>query len=83
MAVNPSDSDGESDGGDDGEEWRFSLEDIEQRTDEEDEEGNVAGSLSPAGEITAGDIDLENALFVLVGIALAVLVLVGFMNILP
>ena len=71
-------------GGED--EWRFSLEDIGERdeSDAEGEEGgNVAGAFSPADEIEAGDIDLENALFVLVGIAIAVAGLAGFVNILP
>jgi hypothetical protein len=81
MAVDPSDSDA-----DDGE-WRFSLSDIEARTDDGDDEGtnegNVAGSFSPAETIEAGDIDVENALFVLVGVALAVLAVAGFANILP
>jgi len=73
-----------------GEEWRFSLEDIERRhaenaePDDVDEGGgNVAGDLSPDDEVEAGDIDLENALFVLFGIALAVLMFAGFANVLP
>jgi len=86
MATNPGDGDDEG-------EWRFSLEDIEKREQSPAEEadegdgdetgGNVAGSFRPTGEMEAGDIDLENALFVLVGVALAVLVLAGFMTILP
>ncbi|MEF8784271.1 MAG: hypothetical protein V5A39_04460 [Haloarculaceae archaeon] len=81
MAVNPEDTDGNDDG------WRFSLEDIEERdgSDQEDDEegGNVAGSFSPADEIESGDIDLENALFVLFGVAIAVAGFAGFVNILP
>jgi preprotein translocase subunit Sec61beta len=85
MATNPDDPSED-------EEWRFSLEDIEQRNadgagggDDGDEDGggNVAGAFSPDEEIEAGDIDPENALFVLVGVALAVLVLAGFANVLP
>jgi hypothetical protein len=45
--------------------------------------GNVAGSFTPAEGIEAGDIDVENALFVLVGAVLAVLVVAGFATILP
>jgi hypothetical protein len=45
--------------------------------------GNVAGALSPADEIEAGNIDVENALFVVTGVALAVLAAVGFANVLP
>jgi hypothetical protein len=77
----------------DEEKWRFSLEDIEQRNvddgddgeadDGEVDGGNVAGTLSPGEEIEPGDIDVENALFVLVGVALAVLALAGFANVLP
>jgi len=71
-------------------EWRFTLEDIEQRnadakTDEESDEegGNVAGALSPDEEIEAGNIDLENAVFVVLGIVLAVLAVAAFANVLP
>jgi hypothetical protein len=82
MAANPDGAEGDED------EWRFSLEDIRERDEDdperdEDDGGNVAGALSPADEIEAGDIDLENALFVLVGIAIAVGGLAGFVNILP
>ncbi|PSQ57100.1 MAG: hypothetical protein BRD23_08970 [Halobacteriales archaeon SW_9_67_25] len=82
MAADP-------DPADDQEEWRFSLADIEQRnadngeTDDSEEGGNIAGTLSPEEDIDPGDIDVENALFVLVGVALAVLALVGFANVLP
>ncbi len=91
MAANPSGPEGgeaESDG--DGEEWRFSLSDIEERdrdasedAEEDSDGGNVAGALTPDEDIEAGDIDVENAAFVLVGVVLAVLVLAGFANVLP
>jgi hypothetical protein len=72
-------------------EWRFSLSDVEQRDATENgedegergDEGNVAGALSPDEEIKTGDIDVENALFVVTGVALAVLAVVGFANVLP
>jgi hypothetical protein len=87
----------DTDPADDQEEWRFSLAEIEQRnaevpaadeegnggTAERDDGGNVAGALSPDEGIEPGEIDLENALFVLVGVAVAVLAVVGFANVLP
>jgi hypothetical protein len=63
-------------------EWRFSLDDLEEGDEEDGEDegggGNVAGSLAPDEEVEAGDIDLENALFVVAGMILAILVLAGF-----
>jgi hypothetical protein len=75
---------------DDGEEWRFSLEDLEDdeaasddAADERDtvdepdaaEEdgtgGNVAGTLRPERPVTPGNINPENAFFVLVGALIA------------
>lgn len=47
-------------------EWRFSLEDLE----DEDPEGNVAGSLERAEPLEPQEIDLENAVFVLAGVLL-------------
>ena len=76
MATDPSGPEGddaESDG--DGEEWRFSLADIEAREGKREADGDE--------DIEAGDIDVENAVFVLVGVVLAVLVLAGFANVLP
>jgi hypothetical protein len=85
MAPGPGDTD-DGDG-----EWRFSLSDIEARNDEggtdsddaDDGGGNVAGSFGPAETIEAGEIDAENALFVLVGVALAVLAVAGFAAVFP
>ena len=68
---------------DDGEEWRFSLEDLEDEeasdegagergTAEGDEaSGNVAGTLRPERPVTPGNINPENAFFVLVGALIA------------
>lgn len=56
--------------GDDGE-WRFSLEDIEESQSDEDEAGNVAGTLSRRAPVEPEDIDVENAFFVLVGVLIA------------
>lgn len=47
-------------------EWRFSLEDLE----DEEPEGNVAGSLERAEPLEPQEIDLENAVFVLAGVLL-------------
>jgi hypothetical protein len=54
-------------------EWRFSLEEIEsiQANDEQtagEQGGNVAGSLIQREPLEAGDIDLENAVFVALGV---------------
>jgi hypothetical protein len=86
-------SSGADDSGDD-DEWRFSLSDIEARNDGEegpedgdrdgdDSSGNVAGAITPTETVEAGEIDVENALFVIVGVALAVLVVAGFVSIFP
>lgn len=56
-------------------EWRFSLSDLE---DDDESTGSVAGSLGPAGEIEPGDVNVEHALFVALGVLAAVLVVIGF-----
>jgi hypothetical protein len=56
-------------------EWQFSLEDL-QEGDEED--GNVAGSFLPDEAIEPEAVSLENAVFVLLGVLLSGVVLVGF-----
>lgn len=63
----------DSDSTDEDSEWRFSLSDLE-----DDESGNVAGSLGPTGDITPGEIDPEHALFVALGVLAAGLVVFGF-----
>lgn len=64
------------------EEWRYSLEDLEDEPEPADESdgsgGNVAGSFFPDEELTPGDVDLENAVFVLLGAVLSGLVFVWF-----
>ncbi len=64
---------------DEEDEWRFSLSDLDdedpegadgETPDEEKGSGSVAGSFAPSEAIEPGDIDPENALFVLVGVAL-------------
>jgi len=65
---------------DDEEEWRFSLSDLEDGDatgeGEVDDDGGsgVAGSFAPSETIEPGEIDPENALFVLVGIVIGVAV---------
>ena len=61
----------------DDDQWRFSLDDLEDEESTEGE-GNVAGSLATEEDIEAGDVGLENAVFVVVGVLLAMLVLAGF-----
>jgi uncharacterized protein involved in exopolysaccharide biosynthesis len=61
---------------DDGEEWRFSLEDLEEdetgeNGDSEESNGNVAGTLRPDRPVEPGRINAENAFFVLVGALVA------------
>lgn len=46
------------------EEWEFSLEEV---GDEDERSGNVTGTMAGRGPLEAGDIDLENAVFFLVG----------------
>jgi hypothetical protein len=66
----------------DEDQWQFSLEDLEddQPADgESDEGGNVAGEFLPTEELEPGDVDLENAVFVALGAALAALVFFAFL----
>jgi hypothetical protein len=91
MAADPSD-DADTDS-----QWRFSLSDLEEATDEdaavtgdaesesdsEDSGGNIAGSFTIDEELEAGDISAENALFVAVGVVLAIGFVLGFLTLLP
>ena len=67
---------------DDDSQWRFSLSDLEDDS-EGDGGGNVAGSMAIDEELEAGDISTENALFVVVGVLLAVAFLAGFLALFP
>ncbi|MFC7056986.1 DUF7312 domain-containing protein [Halovenus salina] len=69
-------------------EWRFSIEDLpdsdgvdetptEQATAGDSENSNVAGTLERRQPLEPGDIDLENALFVVLGASIVVGLLVG------
>lgn len=69
---------------DDEDEWRFSLADLEDEPPAEDapaaepDRGNVAGDFLPDGTLEPGNIDLENAVFVVLGVLFAGLVFVAF-----
>jgi len=90
MGSDPQGDDGEANSE---EEWRFSLEEIRAResggADAEaddgdgDEGGNITGAFSPAEEVEPGDVDVENALFVVFGVVLSLLAIAGFLNLLP
>ena len=76
----------EDDHGGDEQEWRFSVEELDgdAETEEGDDEsedsgGNIAGAIAGVGPLEPGDIDLENALFVLLGVVLTVGLVVGGM----
>jgi len=83
--VEEADRDDEIDGGDDAggtdEEWRFAVEDLGD-DDEEDQSavgGNIFGSLgSDTDVIEAGSPDLENVLFVALGVVIALVVFLQF-----
>lgn len=75
----------------DEEEWRFSLEDLpdaddtpaesidERDTEETDGTNNIAGTLETRQPLEPGDIDLENAFFVALGVLIVVGLIVGAM----
>ena len=58
-------------------EWRFTLEELDDEAEPEesepdDESGNIAGTFAHDQPLEPGEIDLENALFVVVGVLLVV-----------
>lgn len=61
-----------------GDEWRFSVDDFPE-PGEDDEQSNVAGSLERDQPLEPGDIDLENAFFVALGVFIVVGLVVGAM----
>jgi hypothetical protein len=83
------------DGSDENDQWRFSLSDLEDEAADEEtpaEEGapaeetgggNIMGSLQVGEELEAESISAENALFVVVGVLLAVAFVLGFVTLLP
>lgn len=65
-------------------EWRYSLEDIEdddeESEDDEEGAGNVFGSIQSAtDELESGSPSLENVFFVVVGVVLALLLFAQFL----
>lgn len=84
---------------DDENEWRYSLSDLEdegdavnveeQASDGADEDGDggidagVAGKMDIEEELEAGEINRENALFVVLGVLLALAFAAGYLNLLP
>lgn len=82
MAAPPT---GDEDDGDD--DWKFSVDDVspaagsdstenEQETETETD-GNIAGTLQRNQPLEPGDIDLENAVFVLLGVLIVVVLIAG------
>ena len=67
----------------DDDEWKISVDDVgppahengEEPTDEP--EGNIAGTLAHNQPLEPGDIDLENAIFVVLGVLLVVVLIAG------
>jgi hypothetical protein len=80
MAAPPSDDD---------DEWKISVDDVgppahhqseasEESEEPEDEtDSNIAGTLSRDQPLEPGDIDAENAAFVVLGVLLVVVLIVG------
>jgi hypothetical protein len=69
---------------DEDDEWRFSLDDLddgevgETATDASgDGDGNIAGTLETRQPLEPGDIDLENAVFVALGVLIVVGLILG------
>lgn len=69
---------------DEDDEWRFSLDDLddgevgETATDDSgDGDGNIAGTLETRQPLEPGDIDLENAVFVALGVLIVVGLILG------
>lgn len=64
--------------GEEGDEWRFSLEDLPATGEEDDESAsNIAGTLETRQPLEPGDIDLENAFFVALGVFIVVGLIAG------
>lgn len=79
MAAPPT---GEEEDADD--DWKFSLEDVspEEKPDPQEEQttesnGNIAGTLERNQPLEPGDIDLENAVFVVLGVLIVVILIGG------
>jgi len=77
-AADASGTAGDSDGAESPE-----VGDGDETTDDGGIDAGVAGTLDVEEELEAGDVNVENALFVLVGIVLALLFVAGFLNLWP
>lgn len=69
---------------DDDDEWKISVDDVgppahddEDADATEESAGNIAGTLGRNQRLEPGDIDLENAIFVTLGVLLVVVLIVG------
>jgi hypothetical protein len=65
---------------DDADDWKYAVEDFEDadESDSADEQAtDVFGESSARGDIEPGSPTLENAVFVLLGVAIALFVLLG------
>lgn len=64
------------------EEWEFSIDEVGDEETGDERSGNVTGSIRNRGPLEPGDIDLENAVFFLVGslgtVLFVVLAVAGF-----
>ncbi|WP_336327537.1 DUF7312 domain-containing protein [Halovenus sp. HT40] len=68
----------------DADDWKFSVEDVspEEKPDPQEEQntesdGNIAGTLERNQPLEPGDIDLENAVFVVLGVLIVVILITG------
>ncbi|MFB6297552.1 MAG: hypothetical protein ABEH56_03430 [Salinirussus sp.] len=64
--------------GDGNDEWRFSLDDLGDDDGDSEGDASVAGGFAPSEVVEPGDVDPENAFFVLVGVLIAGLFVGGF-----
>jgi len=71
---------------DDDDEWKISVDDVGPPAHEDPEEpteeqtdGNIAGTLGHNQPLEPGDIDRENAVFVVLGVLLVVVLIAGAM----
>ena len=72
---------------DDDEEWKISVDDVGPPAHEESEDydepadgeadGNIAGTLGRNQPLEPGDVDFENAAFVVLGVLLVVVLIAG------
>lgn len=80
MAAPPKED--ENDGDDEG--WKFSVDDVGPQNEQDvpasangETDSNVAGTLQRDQPLEPGDIDLENAVFVVLGVLVVVVLIAG------